>query len=476
MLPQATTIGSSTTAGLAPHLTSLLSERGVSHLVSYARGSWQLSHQAAVTGTRPIAVAALTIPAAGSVDVQLINMPESNNATIYMHLPGTLAGIPGALSSLAGSPTWTFTRSTPGAAVNVPEGTEFTPTPLQERRRDVIFLNPGKNTITQNLADWGVERQIILAEKMADDLGIAEGRVLFIGHFVNTATSADHATRTKINKFNDHFAAKYGERYFDLNGYLTSTQVWTDTGVTPTQADLDEQALGNKPPSLSSDNGHLNTVGYTAVAARLVDRAASLGWIPPAPPAQWVTTTADSFDRPDGPLGTTTTGNKAWGTLGSAGLLRIVGGVPALPESGVSSFGVIEPDSADYRVSVDLVSLAASPSSRNVRLVARAADSQNFYFATPRQSASTEGTALWRMVSNTPTMLGMSTRVLQGGEQLSLEVDGSTLRVLVDGEELIVRTDTTFPATGKAGIYMATGTQSAGSVLDNFELAMKPAA
>lgn len=471
VLPQATSIGSSTAAGLSSHITGLLSPRGVSHLTSYARGSWQISHQAAVTGTRKLAVASVTIPASGGVEVTPINMPEANNTTIYLTMPGVLAGVAGTLATAAGSPAWTFTRTNSGTSVSVPEGSEFIPTALNGRKRDVIFLNPGKNTITTNLADWGVERQITLAEKMAEDLGIAEGRVLFIGHFVNTTTAAGHSNRTKIGTFNNYFKQKYGERFFDLNGYLTGSQVWTDTGITPTQADLDEQALGNKPPSLSADNGHMNAAGYAAVAARLVERASSLGWLPAPPAPTWQVRATEDFSS-DGhiPLDKTTTGNLNWTLVpGSTSIIHKKDGMSAITPAGNTAFAMLDPGVSDYRISARLPILFETPGGRNLRLVFRIQNSTNFYFLTPRQSASAEGIGLWRMVDNSPSMRGSSPIVPQPGDSLAVEVVGDVIRVFYNDEELFDRTDATFP-TGPVGLYMAGSGQSFGSAWDDFVL------
>lgn len=53
-------------------------------------------------------------------------------------------------------------------------------------------------------------------------------------------------------------------------------------GITPTQQDLDEQAVGTTPASLRADGLHLTPAAYQAVVTFCVRaRLIELGWITP---------------------------------------------------------------------------------------------------------------------------------------------------------------------------------------------------
>lgn len=70
-------------------------------------------------------------------------------------------------------------------------------------------------------------------------------------------------------------------QFFDISGYLTSSEVWKDTGIVPAQVDLDQQAVGNIPPALTFDNAaHMNNATRAAVLAKLKDLVQHLRWYP----------------------------------------------------------------------------------------------------------------------------------------------------------------------------------------------------
>ncbi|QQS17877.1 hypothetical protein IPL68_04415 [Candidatus Saccharibacteria bacterium] len=87
------------------------------------------------------------------------------------------------------------------------------------------------------------------------------------------------SARTKMDAENARLASVYGGRYVDVFAYLKSNQVWIDTGVTPTATDLSDQAAGVIPTSLRADTGHLNGVGYAAVALLVGDMIVAQGWL-----------------------------------------------------------------------------------------------------------------------------------------------------------------------------------------------------
>ena len=187
--------------------------------------------------------------------------------------PGTLAGVAGTLSSTAAS--LVFTRAADGDAVAVPAGTPFIPTVGPQYRDAVNILNIGKNDIGSAGADT------MIIEKTAEAftwMSPLIKRIVVMGHAVNRDTADDSPGRAQIMTINAAFARAYRGLYFDLQSYMISPQIWIDSGVTPTQADLDAQARGNKPPSLSLDDLHFNNAGDAAVAKALRRFVVALGW------------------------------------------------------------------------------------------------------------------------------------------------------------------------------------------------------
>lgn len=465
-------VGSSTMAGLAVGLQNALSERGVSTSHnSSAIGSWQVSHMGAAVGTRPLVAEEFTIPSVGSVTIKPTNMTEANNTTARIEFAGSFLGVVGVLSSPAGSGTWTFTRDAQGDPMGVPAGVPYVPTVPAPRRRALAILNIGKNTLTTSRPGWDWRQCVASTESMDDYFGGPDGRVLIMGHFVNTTTPAVSTTRDRIKATNDYLADKFGDRFFDLGGYLAGSQVWVDTGITPTQTDLDEQALGNKPPSLSGDNGHMNAAGYNAVVNRIIAKLDELGWIPPAPPATWSVIATDNFNQIDGVLDgrTTTTGNLTWGTPASATSLDIVSN-KVVTSSGTRK-NTIDPGSNDVKMGVTLTSLGSTPATRGMRVMGRVQNLSTYYFVAPRVSATVDGLSIWKNVNGTLSALTSNSAasfVPKNGDRLEIGLDGSTITAHLNGVEKLSVVDTEL-VSGLVGIEIASGECS----LDDLTVSLK---
>ena len=69
-----------------------------------------------------------------------------------------------------------------------------------------------------------------------------------------------------------------GEAYYDSRRWL-NTQALEAAGITPTAADVTALAEDRPPPSLMSDNLHLNAAGYTALGNRLATIIRRKGWL-----------------------------------------------------------------------------------------------------------------------------------------------------------------------------------------------------
>lgn len=266
--------GSSSSAGIAPHLQFLADSHGVT-LTAGGQGSERAEHIAARIGSHPAmlipADGSLTIPASGAVTVTSSSFTPASYLKAYT---GTWAGVHGTLSSTATA--MTFTRTTAGETVTLTGEAPMIPELGHAARDAVTLLWMGKN----NTGTPGSAAHVIgLTDQAHDWLAPLQKRCLVLGHFVDTNQPAASTQRTNVTAINAAHAGRYGDAFLDVSGYLTGSQVWTDTGITPTQTDLDQQALGNKPPSLSVDNLHLNGPGYEAVRDLINDRMTTLGWI-----------------------------------------------------------------------------------------------------------------------------------------------------------------------------------------------------
>lgn len=264
-------VGSSSMEGLGGYLNPAVSALGSQFQGEGKRG--EVSQQTiARLGSAP---ALLTFP--GN------SIPPSGTATVTTNIPGyqlkaytgTVAGVRGELSYAA--PAFTFTRSTAGTAVAVPAGTPFIPDIGTQYRGAVALLWMGKNDAGE--VDDGREAGIIARTDQAFDwLSPQTKRALVIAHFMDTGTTAGSIERKQLMAVNAAHKARYGNLFIDVHQLLTSDAIWAATGITPTPQDRAEQALGNKPPSLSADAGHLNAAGYAAITKYIIDRMVSLGW------------------------------------------------------------------------------------------------------------------------------------------------------------------------------------------------------
>lgn len=156
------------------------------------------------------------------------------------------------------------------------EQTEVIPIDGPRTRDHVTLLGVGKNNLTQRSHVDLVNQYV---QTMVDYLTPKYPRFLILGHHHNTGLAADDTfARPHVDQVNAHCRDTYGPLYFDTIGVYTDLDRWAAAGITPTQADLDELALGNKPPSLAQDSSHFNAAGYRMLAAALREHMANLGW------------------------------------------------------------------------------------------------------------------------------------------------------------------------------------------------------
>lgn len=462
--------GSSTMQRLGVDIATMFSRYGTTyHHIAGSVGSFQISHIAAAIGIRPMLTQAFTIPA-GTTPVTIVptNLNESNNTAINVAWVGAFegTGVSGNVQSSPGSSVWTFTRTTAGTAVNVPAGTPYIPSRAAEYQAGVTLLNPGKNTLTALTSEWTVERVIELTEEMFDFFSGAGRQVLVLGHFNDTNTPADSAVRDAIGRFNEHMRARYGGRFLDVSAYLTGSQVWTDTGITPTAADLAQQALGNKPPSLSDDNLHLTQVADEAVTTLIESKLRSLGWLNFVPPPPPLTEIADDFNREDGALGLTSVGSQPWKPTAGSSQMAVIGGNRMVnTESTIRRSVVVPPSgSQDYEVSARIAGIGSAPADKSMAICARVTSYNSYVYLSVRAHSGAEGASIWKQAGDsTLVQLGTANTSVKSavGQVWKLRVQGNTLTAYVDGVQVITVTDASIPQSGDAGLLLSGGTSSA---------------
>ena len=83
-------------------------------------------------------------------------------------------------------------------------------------------------------------------------------------------------TKDSRNVLESHFNKHFGLRFVNLREYL-STDALYDSGITPTQDDLDLMSVGSVPLSLRSDGVHFNSKGHFIIGNLLFGRMSLLG-------------------------------------------------------------------------------------------------------------------------------------------------------------------------------------------------------
>lgn len=261
--------GSSSGAGISGHLTNaLLAEGWDVELSNESKAGEQSQQIFARMGATPakISFPSNTIPTSGSV-------------TVTTNIPGyQLKPYEGVVSGVHGTLSWqdnvfTFTRTGSGDPVPSPASSAFIPEVDTRFRGAVNLLWAGKN---DSPADW--QGTIQRTDQAFDWLSPLVRRTLVLGHFADRDDTVGSATWNKVRDVNAAHKARYGVLFVDVREYLASPQLWADSGISPTELDLIAQANFVKPPSVSSDSGHLNAAGYKAVSAFIIRHIRSLGW------------------------------------------------------------------------------------------------------------------------------------------------------------------------------------------------------
>ncbi|ELP0295592.1 hypothetical protein RZL42_003325 [Klebsiella michiganensis] len=266
-------------AGASANFAALAQELGVADWNNQGQGGESSFQVAARWGAIPFTLVfpGNVIPASGTVAVTCTQLPSNFCNNFLKTYSGVVGGVAGTLSWSSAS--LQFTRTTDGAAVSLSGGTDFIPTIPASYRDGVVLIWSYKNDMKYS-TQTEINMDVIfnnVVKSFAHASTLAK-RVLVIGIF-NDSSYTNELYKTRLAEMNSRIKAHFGDLYCDTQDYICSSQIWTDTGITPTADDLAMQASGYKATSLSADSAHLNTTAHKAVVEHVIKpKLISLGW------------------------------------------------------------------------------------------------------------------------------------------------------------------------------------------------------
>lgn len=261
---------------------------------------------AARQGGRPVLLTlpGNQIPASGAVAI-----PASGYSTDLLwgsiaSITGTLAGVPCTLSDNGdtgashATQTYTLTRTTPGAAVDVPPGTPFIPDLGVAALPRVQIFTYGRNdgATPANLANRTLPALAASSAYQAAYVPrfLVGGLLVAVNESAGSLNPAD--TRAQFDAANAAIAAAYPGRFVNLNAVPT-TEEMALIGFTPAgpysngRTDAQDLAEGYIPSGMragstdgvGTDYLHLNNFGYALWALRYYRAIVAMGWWPSLP-------------------------------------------------------------------------------------------------------------------------------------------------------------------------------------------------
>ena len=225
------------------------------------------------------------IPSSGTVTVETDQAIGGWNDTQDLSFSGHLAGVYGRLQRTAGA--WSFSRTNTGTPVTASHATfrgynGAMPT-LDGISGHSLIVGYGRNDISKNVRgmEATIPDHVVRSYVDAYESMTAQHRqIVMLGTITRTDETPDSDGYRMVQEIGVRLRTLFPTHFLDLQGYLIGESVWADTGLTPTQADLDAQAQGMTPPSLFDDVTHYSRVTAQAIAENLVGpHIISKGWV-----------------------------------------------------------------------------------------------------------------------------------------------------------------------------------------------------
>lgn len=173
----------------------------------------------------------------------------------------------------------------------------------------------------------------------------------------------------------------------------------------------------------------------------------------------------DTFDRADqSGLGTASDG-KTW-TLAGGGTWAISSNQATMSAPSDGALATVDAAATNMIVSVTAPTMTWSASSNEgLSLVARYADASNYYMVIAYAASS--GIQVYKRVAGSNTLIANTATLLTAGQTLALSVVGTTVRVLVNGSQLLSVTDSALSSGTRAGLRNQGGVAT-GKFWENF--------
>lgn len=228
-------------------------------------------------GANPLMVQPCTIPASGSVTIEIYDYLHSDDTpfrfpTIANAIGAnsvSIGGVEGTLDLSSGgnldSRSFVFTRATPGEEVVLTYETPLIFNLAKDRQKDIQIIFIGTN------GGFYGEPSVLISQidSMIHFNPAFEKKFIIVG--IPTGTASYRAELETAMK--THFA----RHYINLRDYLVKAGL-TDAGITPTESDLNDIKNGTVPTSLRVDETHFNNAGYTILARQIYKKGKELGY------------------------------------------------------------------------------------------------------------------------------------------------------------------------------------------------------
>ena len=242
-------------------------------------GGSVVNQMAAMLGSTPIKL---------RFDGNVINTNGVSNATISngvnfnharMTMTGWVQGVHGTLSAIKDGHSVIFTRTQGGQAVSLSSDVDFIPEKGNEHRNATQIIWIGKNNLTSGNKDvHDVDNLMLETDKMLSYNSSLVKRNIIITHFNNTNTPAQSVVRQRVNLVNHLYKLRYKSCVFDIEPIILGEQIFADLGIDRTPTDIEQQTLGNLPPSLSVDAGHFSKQTNLYIVSKLADFIKQKQW------------------------------------------------------------------------------------------------------------------------------------------------------------------------------------------------------
>lgn len=244
---------------------------------NYSAGGDTAEHIAMKQGALPFYATPFTIPASND-PVKVVMVDENYNVVESIAdlggsglTPVTIAGITGMFYHRYEDDGECYyfkrTESNPQNEIKVTRLTRIVTSGMKDQKTGdihIIFSGPS-NGYKYDEAYKLIETQ----QRMIDDIGHDK-------YLIISLTSLYYLPQ--IWEFNADLAEYYGDHFLDFRTYLLEHGL-EDAGITPTEQDLADLAIGEIPSSFRSDEEHGNDIYNELLAQQIYKRLVELGYL-----------------------------------------------------------------------------------------------------------------------------------------------------------------------------------------------------